>query len=104
MANQGRRYKYLFFIELLERDLIYSPATVVRLGELNGFFNGYDKEALPDMRRKVRHTLARLSTNRGFPYEGDGWVEIKGQAPLRGWYGWRWREAVDCGDNNQVEG
>lgn len=94
MASKGRRFKYLPFLEILAPDEVYSPATIVRFGELEGLLDHLNPEEIRAARRKIRHTLARLSTNRGFPYKGDGWVEIPGQAPLRGWFGWRWKDAV----------
>lgn len=93
--GKGPRLKYRAFIDVLEEDLVYSPATIVRQGEVLGLLDLLLRgEDCRDVRRKIRHTLARLSTNRGFPYEGDGWVEIPGQAPLRGWFGWRWKQAI----------
>ncbi len=93
--GKGPRLKYRAFIDGLADDQVYSPATIVRLGEGQGMLEGLSESGDPrELRRKIRHTLARLSTNRGFPYEGDGWVEIPGQAPLRGWWGWRWKQAI----------
>lgn len=87
--------KYAHFIRILRDDVIYSPASIVRYGHTLGFFEkGLDRETLKKKWIKVRHTLARLSTNRGFPREGDGWTLVEGQAPMRGWFGARWKAAL----------
>ncbi len=95
MANPiGRPMKYRRFITMLEDEKIYCPATIVRLGEEKGLFNpDLDKERLKKVKMKVRHSLARFSSNHMFPRDGDGHVErIHGQPPLRGWTGKRWKE------------
>lgn len=98
--GKGPRLKYRAFIDVLDDDMVYSPATIVRQGEVDGLLDAFAAgDDRREIRRKIRHTLARLSTNRGFPYEGDGWVEIPGQAPLRGWLGWRWKQAIATQDD-----
>jgi hypothetical protein len=95
LKGKGRPLKYAHFINILCDDLIYSPATIVRYGSELGLFDRKLKGgALKAAKVKVRHTLARLSCNRGFPHQGDGWTTIAGQAPLRGWLGARWKEAI----------
>lgn len=92
---KGRPMKYAHFIKILEDNVIYTPATIVRYGVSMGFFEkGLKGPALKAAKLKVRHTLARLSANRDFPKGGDGWTVIPGQAPLRGWYGRRWKAAL----------
>jgi len=92
---KGRPMKYAHFIKVLEDHVIYTPATIVRYGATMGFFEkGLKGDALKSAKLKVRHTLARLSANREFPKDGDGWTVIPGQAPLRGWFGRRWKEAL----------
>ena len=92
---KGRPMKYAHFITILEDQVIYTPATIVRYGASMGFFDKRLKgEALKAAKMKVRHTLARLSANRDFPKGGDGWTVIPGQAPLRGWLGRRWKAAL----------
>lgn len=96
MGNRrGRPMKYAHFIRILRDDVIYSPASIVRYGFVLGFFDKSLKgQALKIQWTKIRHTLARLSANRGFPREGDGWTVIEGQAPMRGWFGARWKQAL----------
>ena len=94
-SRVGRPLKYVRFLELLEDDSVYSPASIVRLGETIGLFSYLTKpEELPQARLRVRHTLARFSSNHKFPDDGDGTVHIKGQAPIRGWKGCRWKQAA----------
>ena len=91
----GRPMKYDRFILILEDDTIYTPATIVRYGEERGLFSSRLKgPELAEAKLRVRHTLARFSTNHKFPGEGDGWTIIEGQAPLRGWFGKRWKKAL----------
>jgi len=88
--------KYKHYLVILTDDVVYTPATIVD----NGAAYGYqlppvaDVEAYKLARLRIRHTLARFSKNHGFPIEGDGWIILKGQAPLRGWFGWRWKSAL----------
>lgn len=90
----AKPFKYKIFVESLDPNEIYSPASIVRHGEKAGFLEGLSEKELKLTRRRIRHTFARLSTNRRFPYLGDGWFKLPGQAPLRGWYGWRWQDAI----------
>ena len=96
MANPiGRPMKYGQFIEILEDDRIYSPATIVAHGERHNLVPKEGKqEELKKQRMRIRHSLSRFSQNHQFPFGGDGQVSdvIKGQPPQRGWYGHRWKE------------
>jgi hypothetical protein len=91
----GRPHKYARFLRCLEDDQIYTPAAIVRYGKSCGLFpEGISSDQERHLGLKIRHTLARLSKNHSFPAEGDGWVAIPGQAPMRGWQGWRWKAAL----------
>ena len=92
----GRPMKYKQFLLILEDQEIYTPATIVRFGRSKQLFDpDLGEAASKKAGLKIRHTLARLSTNRQFPHQGDGWVSIRGQPPLRGWFGWRWKETIN---------
>ncbi len=93
MANPiGRPMKYRQFLTILEDEKVYTPATIVRLGEAKGLIDpeleGAERKKV---KMKIRHSLARFSSNHFFPMAGDGWVTLKGQPPLRGWFGKRWK-------------
>ena len=96
MANPvGRPMKYKNLVADLEDKTVYSPATIVNRGETRGLINPeLTKEQRKKERLRIRHTLARFSSNHNFPIEGDGLVLIKGQTPIRGWFGWRWKKAL----------
>lgn len=87
--------KYRGFIEILEPDEIYSPATIVN----NAFDSGFTKpkksvQAFKKERVNIRHTLARFAKVNGFCEKGDGQVRLRGQAPTRGWKGIIWQSAL----------
>lgn len=90
----GRPMKYGRFIENLEDDVVYTPAAIVRHGELLGLFPATSYEKKKKAKLRIRHTLARLSVNHQFSERGDDLVFLRGQAPTRGWYGWRWKRAA----------
>lgn len=104
MGSIGRPMRYRRFLELLDDNEVYVPATIARTGESAGLFkrqgglfkNDLKGRALDEAKLRVRHSLARFSSNHQFPLEGDGYVYLPGQAPIRGWYGWRWKEAANC--------
>lgn len=92
----GRPLKYRHFIEALDDDTIYTPASIVQLGEIKGLFPRALKDRdLYDAKLRVRHTLARFSSNHHFPYMGDGLACLEGHPPMRGWKGSRWKLAAD---------
>lgn len=78
---------YLPFFLVLEEYEIYSPAMIYRHGESCRVPDLFRKDGLRD---KVRHTMAQLARNRGFPARGDGMVRLMGQRAVTGWFGWRW--------------
>ena len=91
----GRPMKYRHFLTILKDDQVYTPGSIVRFGESLGLMNpDLQGDELKWEKVKIRHTLARFSTNHMFPKDGDGWVSIKGQPAIRGWFGRRWKEAL----------
>lgn len=94
----GRPLKYKEIIEALNPDELYSAAKIVRFAEATEMLVPHLEEDLPEdaamelAKRRIRITLGRFSSNRGFPRRGDGTVRLKGQPPVRGWYGRRWQE------------
>lgn len=87
--------KYRQFIEILKDNVIYTPATVTDNGIAQGLISGDLAQEEPEkIRTKIRHSLARFTLNHRFPKGGDGWVDIEGQPPIRGWYGKRWKRAL----------
>ena len=86
--------KYAYLLLELEDERIYSPATIVNQSLQDGILTLTSEEDPKIQRVKIRHSLARLSKNHGFPEEGDGTVQLAGQAPIRGWTGKRWKAAL----------
>ncbi len=101
----GRPMKYRHYLTILEDDVVYTPATIVDNGVAHGFrLPPVSKMAERELARlRIRHTLARFTKNHGFPFEGDGWVIMRGQAPLRGWFGWRWKNALPLEMHTQLD-
>jgi len=96
MCKPGRPMKYKFLLAPLNDNRIYCPAAIVLEAMENGLWRPLNNgESLQRQKLRLRHSLARFSRNHDFPYEGDGLYIMKGQAPQRGWYGWRWKAA--CG-------
>lgn len=96
----GRPLKYKEIIEALNPNELYSAAKIVRFAEASEMLNDHLEEDLPPeaaldlAKRRIRITLGRFSSNHGFPRRGDGTVRLKGQPPVRGWYGKRWQEKL----------
>ncbi len=92
----GRPRKYACIIDALDDDDLYSPAAIARIakekGLLDTFLEEEPNEAL--VFQRVRISLIRFSNLHDFPDEGDGQIIIKGQAPVPGWFGWRWKTAA----------
>ena len=89
----GRPPKYEEIIGRLVDEELYSPGSIARFAEEQGLL--VDFLDLEPNRKKVmlriRIAMGRASNNNGFPDEGDGRVKVPGQAPVPGWYGWRWK-------------
>ena len=89
----GRPRKYQNILEALEDDSFYSPAVIVRFAKENNLLqdHGSETDDEQDVMRRLRIALIRLSHLHHFPEQGDGQIRIKGQAPVRAWFGWRWK-------------
>ncbi|MBO1320347.1 hypothetical protein [Acanthopleuribacter pedis] len=87
--------KYSILIEQLDEDEIYTPATIADFAEVSGFIDApKDTNEYRLARQRVRIAMGRFSNNHRFPDEGDGFVTLKGQPPIPGWFGWRWKAAI----------
>ncbi len=90
----SRPAKYRHILDQLESEELYSPALIARLGMDQGlapFDEELNEEETRFIYRRVRICLSQHARNHGFPKEGDGQVKIKGQKPLKAWFGWRWK-------------
>ena len=88
--------KYRPFLEVLDDDQIYTPATIVRNGITKGLLDDRLKgDELRLQKLRIRHAMARYSANHFFPKKGDGYIDVPGQAPARGWLGKRWKEDLN---------
>ncbi len=87
-AKIGRPIKHRSVIEALAPHELYTAAAIARLGVAQGLIP-------PEERTRLRIAMGRFSQNHGFPKEGDGQVFLSGQPPMRGWFGWRFQEALD---------
>lgn len=87
--------KYRVIIKRLEEDDLYTPATIAAFSERIGIIKDIDPAQKRLTRQRIRIALGRFSNNHGFPDEGDGMVTIKGQSPTPGWFGWRWKAALN---------
>ena len=86
--------KYRVHIELLDNDVAYSPAGVVENAEKKGLFAHSVPSERNKTRRRMRHSLARFAINHKFPAKADGLAEVKGQSPVRAWFGRRWKSGL----------
>ena len=83
---------YVPFLQILEDEVVYTPASIVSAGEKAGLFRPshcmFEKELneveFKKARIRIRHNFARLKKNHSFPKTGDGIVILKNQAPLLG--------------------
>ena len=88
----GRPMKYRHYLTILDDDTLYSPASIVDWGVAHGLMEpNLSEDERKDIRRKIRHTLARFSKNHQFPDDGEGLVGMYGQAPIRAWTGRTWK-------------
>ena len=87
--------KYLPLLFNLKDEVIYAPSTIVD-GALNTvFLMAETPERKEEKKQRIRLALYRFASLHCFPDEGDGKVQTEGQAPLTGWYGWRWKDAAN---------
>jgi len=82
--------KYRKVITSLDSDELYTPATVARFAVERGLIEDNKQE-----RQRVRISIGRFTNNHYFPDEGDGMVTIPGQSPTPGWFGWRYKDALN---------
>ena len=92
----GRPMKYGPLLLSLDHESLYTPAKICAFAEQNGLLRSdpNDPPARTLEKRRVRIAMVRLSNNHHFPDEGDGMVLLPGQAPIPGWYGWRWQTTL----------
>lgn len=94
-AGKGRPMKYAHFLAVLDDFTVYCPSSIVANGEKLGFFQkGLSSKMLRLQKQRVRIALGRYSYKQNFPAGGDGLVLIKGQAPIPGWFGARWKSSL----------
>ena len=84
----GRPMKYLYIIESLQDNELYTASAIAAFADGNGLL-------FPDMgyhpQQRVRVAMNRLSNYHTFPDNGDGFIYRTGQRPVPGWFGWRWK-------------
>ena len=89
----GRPLKYVWVLDKLQSDQLYSAGMIGRLAKYLGYFDDLPSdEAKRIAQRNLRQTMVRRANLHEFPDEGDGIVTIRGQAPCPGWFGWRWKK------------
>ena len=93
-ARQGRPKKYSHFIAALDDETCYTPGAIFANAMSIGLVTKNQQRHLEKARQRVRHTLARLAANHGFPPEGDGHVKLPGQCLTVGWFGKRWKSTL----------
>jgi len=71
---------------------VYSPASIAQFALEIGVL---DPETTTQSYRRIRITLGRMTQVKRhfFPIGGDGIVYQKGQPPMPGWFGRRWKQA-----------
>lgn len=92
----GGPLKYAHLMNYLEEDIIYSVACIVDLAINRGAIDPNDTVLC----QRIRLSFCRLISNREFPEDGDGMIRRKGQSPRRGFFGKRYKAAVNCKDNS----
>ncbi len=87
--------KYKTLLESLEEDALYTPASISAHAQKSGFLTSEEPDQVRLEKQRIRIALGRFSNNHNFPDEGDGMVTLRGQAPTPGWFGWRWKAAIN---------
>lgn len=102
MAKEGRPNKYGTVISKLKLNKIYSPASIAKFASRSGLLDQGDPE---ETYRRIRISLARMTHMKSdlFPFGGDGQVMQKGQPPMPGWFGWRWKQAYNVNSGAEHE-
>lgn len=90
----GRPMKYKKIIETLDKNSLFTPATIANFAEEKGLLEGTNLRERRLEKQRIRIALGRFSNNHGFPDEGDGMVTLRGQAPTPAWFGWRWKASI----------
>ena len=89
--------KYNKVLRELEENVIYSPGSMARFARDKDILPGIDENSnKADTRlamQRVRISMGRFAKNHGFP-QADGVVTLIGQAPVPGWFGWRWKASI----------
>ena len=73
--------KYAEIINRLTDDVVYSPGTIPLSGTRD--------------EKRARIAFTALAKRNAFPSNGDAVINLPGQAPIAGWFGWRWKTAID---------
>ena len=87
--------KYKPLLESLEEDELYTPASIAAYAQKIEFITSTEPDQVRLEKQRIRIALGRFSNNHNFPDEGDGMVTLRGQAPTPGWFGWRWKAAIN---------
>lgn len=92
----GRPLKYIVILRRLDDDTLYTASTVATFAKEQGLLYLFTDEQINEreVQNRIRLAMVRLSNRHKFPDEGDGIVTVDGQAPVSGWYGWRWRDLL----------
>ena len=90
-TSMGRSFKREELIKELKDDQLYKPSTIANIPDLSHLTMEKQKR----VRKQIRLSMSRLSRSRCFPACGDGALKEKGQAVAVGWWGWRWRNALN---------
>ena len=96
MKALGRPIKYGDLLNKLDGDQLFTPASIARFGVEVDYYEGLSDEERTVLMKRIRLALGRLAKSRNFPPDGDGSIQLKGQALTPAWYGWRWKNAVNC--------
>ena len=98
--------KYRAFILNLDKEALYTPATIVDHGVDMGLVQLLSGENLDDekvVRTRIRHTLSRFAKMCKFPKKGDGMIDMEGQQPQRAWKGWRWVKGLPVEKSEELK-
>ncbi len=87
----GRPRKYAGVIHLLNDDDLYSPASIARIAQAEGWLERFLEKEPNEALVVQRLRISCIRQSNGFPEAGDGQVKIWGQPPVPGWFGWRWK-------------
>ena len=87
--------KYADLLDQLDEHTLFSPAVIALIAKETGYIDpNLPPKELQLHKQRIRITMGRLSKNRKFPDEGDGYRRLPNQAAMPAWFGWRWKEAA----------